>query len=58
MTIEIDDDAMGELHRASCIVRYVAESELNQDRVEVGETLKTVEELVLSAMRRLRGEAP
>lgn len=52
------DDVLGELHRASCIVRYVAETELDKDHVEVGETLKVVEEIVLSAMRLLQGKTP
>jgi hypothetical protein len=57
MTIKIDD-ALGELHRASCIVQYVADTEIDNDNVGIGETLKTVEELILSAMRGLQGAAP
>ncbi|NMW23377.1 hypothetical protein HFP05_02870 [Rhodanobacter denitrificans] len=52
------DDVVGRLHRASCIVQYVADTQLDKDEVGIGETLKVVEELVLSAMRGLRGETP
>jgi hypothetical protein len=57
MPIKIDE-ALGRLHRASCIVRYVAETEIDNDKVEIGETLKAVEDLILSAMRGLKRETP
>jgi hypothetical protein len=56
MTVKNVDDILGELHRASCIVQYVADTEIEKDEVGIGETLKTVEELILSAMSGLRGE--
>ncbi len=49
-------DVQGQLHQASCIISYVSENALNNDEVGLGETLKAAEELVLSAIRALRGE--
>ena len=48
------EDIQGALHRASCIVQYVADNALNNDDVGLGETLKAVEELVLKAIEDLR----
>jgi len=48
------DDALGKLHRASCILGYVSENALNSDDVFIGETLKAAEELVLAAMAQMK----
>jgi len=47
-------DAMGKLHRASCILGYVSENALNNDDVLIGETIKAAENLVLNAMNEIR----
>lgn len=49
-------DAMGKLHRASCIVAHIANGMLDADDVLPGETLKAAEDLILAAMEQLRGE--
>lgn len=52
------DDVIGKLHRASCIVGFVARSigERDQgDDVMVFETLSAVEELILDAMAQIEG---
>jgi len=46
--------ALDKLHRASCIVAYLANTMLNADDVLPGETLKAAEELILSAMASVR----
>lgn len=52
------DDAVGKLHRASCIVAQVANTMLENDEVLPGETLKAAEELILAAMEQLREQTP
>jgi len=47
-------DAMGKLHRASCIHGYISESALNNDDVLIDETTKAAEHLVLNAMNEIR----
>lgn len=46
-------DAIGKLHRASCIVAHVANGMLATDDVLPGETLKAAEELILAAMEQI-----
>ena len=47
------EDAIGKLHRASCIVAHVANGLLNTADVLPGETLKAAEELILAAMEQI-----
>ena len=44
----------GKLHRASCIVAYVANTALDADEPSVGETLKAAEVLILAAIEDIR----
>lgn len=48
-------DAIGKLHRASCIVAHVANGMLDADDVLPGETLKAAEALILAAMEQMEG---
>ena len=51
-------DAIGKLHRASCIVGFTARAigERDQgDDVMLFETLSTVEDLILGAMAQIEG---
>jgi hypothetical protein len=52
------ENVMGKLHRASCILGYVAENALSNDDVFVGETIKAAEALVLDAYAQLRERRP
>ena len=56
-TVTQAPDALAKLHRASCIVAYIANNMLDADQVLPGETLKAAEELILAAMETDREEA-
>jgi hypothetical protein len=47
------EDIRGVLYRATCIVRYVADNEIDKDRTGTGEALKSAEELILQAIDHL-----